>query len=114
MTFNQPVPELPVPDVAEAQAHYAETFGFDIAWHDAEGGIGAVALGATAVFFRQSGGPYGGARFWVFAEDVDGTHAELAARGADISAPPEDKPWGLRQFTVKDAYGNTFTFHHDL
>lgn len=87
--------------------------GFEIAWYDQGGDIGAVSFGETAIFFRQSDEPAGPSVFWVFSEDVDGTYAALKDRGAGISKPPEDTPWGMRQFTVQDAYGNQFNIFHD-
>jgi uncharacterized glyoxalase superfamily protein PhnB len=50
---------------------------------------------------------------WVFAEDIDASYQELNWLGANIVEPLEKKPWGLRQFTVKDLDGNIFYFHHD-
>ena len=50
---------------------------------------------------------------WVFAEDIDAFYQELKSLGANIVDPLEKKPWGLRQFTVKDLDSNLFYFHHD-
>ncbi len=50
---------------------------------------------------------------WVFAEDLDASYRELKSSGANIVEPLEEKPWGLRQFTVADVDGNRFYFHHD-
>jgi hypothetical protein len=47
------------------------------------------------------------------AEDIDASYQELKSSGANIVDPLEKKPWGLRQFTVKDLDGNLFYFHHD-
>jgi uncharacterized glyoxalase superfamily protein PhnB len=45
---------------------------------------------------------------------ITGMHSALRlAGGANIVEPLEKKPWGLRQFTVKDLDGNLFYFHHD-
>ena len=48
-----------------------------------------------------------------FAEDIDATYEELRSLGAGIVEPLEEKPWGLRQFTVEDVDGNRFYFHCD-
>jgi len=110
----QPTPELPVPSVTAAQAYYRDTFGFRIAWHHREGGIGAVAHGDCAIFFRESEPPFRPSTFWIFVDDVDQAYVELCRRGADIVAPVADTPWGLRQFTVRDLLDNRFHFHHDI
>ncbi|QIE44913.1 glyoxalase/bleomycin resistance/extradiol dioxygenase family protein [Pseudohalocynthiibacter aestuariivivens] len=114
MIIYPPTPELPVADVEVAQHYYHAHFGFDIAWYHAEGRIGAVSHGDCAIFMRQSDGPIHPATFWIYAADVDQTYAALTRRGADIIDPIADKPWGLRQFTARDLYGNLFHFHHDI
>ena len=114
MKLSQPVPELPVLDVAAAQAYYRDHLGFEIAWLTRDGDIGAVSHGDSAIFFRRSDGPIHPGTFWMFADDVEAALADLTARGANIIAPIEDKPWGLRQFTVADLHGHTFHIHHDL
>lgn len=114
MNIDRPTPELPVPDVEAAQHYYRDRLGFEIAWYNREGGIGAVANGDCAIFFRQTDRQVHPATFWIFCIDVEGTHDELTQLGANIVDPIADKPWGLRQFTVEDLHGNRFHFHHDL
>jgi len=114
MKISQPVPELPVPDVVEAQRHYRDQFGFRIDWYNEEGRIGAVSCGDCAIFFRAPSKPLHPSVFWVFTEELDQTFAEVSKLGAGIVDPPSDKPWGLRQFTLRDRYGNIFHFHHDI
>ena len=109
----QPVPELPVADVECAQQHYRDALGFEIGWLSPDKGIGAVSRGKVAIFFRRSEPPFESAIHWVFAEDIDATYRELQSLGANVVEPLEKKPWGLRQFTVKDLDGNLFYFHHD-
>ena len=114
MRIAQPTPELPVPDVRAAQEYYRDHLGFDIAWHDEAGGIGAVNCGECAIFFRQSTEESGRSTFWIFAEDIDATYADLTRRGASITEPIRNTSWGMRQFTVQDCFGNVFYFHHDI
>ena len=114
MNFGQPAPELPVVNVRAAQEYYRDHFGFEVAWHNVEGRIGAVSRNETVIFFRETEGEIQAQTFWVFAEDVDETYASLVNQGARIVDPITNKPWGLRQFTVADLYGHRFHFHHDL
>ncbi len=111
--FGPPVPELPVADVERAQQHYRDALGFEIGWLYPDKGIGAASRGDFPIFFRRRTPPFEPAVHWMFAEDLDATYAELRASGANIIEPLETKPWGLRQFTVADADGNIFYFHHD-
>ncbi len=114
MSFiGQPVPELPVADVERAQQHYRDALGFEIGWLYPDKGIGAVSRDKVTIFFRKRDSPFEPAVHWVFAEDIDVSYQELQSSGANIVEPLEKKPWGLRQFTVKDLDGNIFYFHHD-
>ena len=112
-SMSQPVPELPVVDVERAQQHYRDVLGFEIGWLYPDKEIGAVSRGDVVIFFRKRNAPFEPATHWVFAEDVDASYNELKLSGANIVDPLEKKPWGLRQFTVKDLDGNIFYFYHD-
>ena len=111
-TIGQPVPELPVADVEQAQEYYRDTLGFEIGWLYPGGDIGSVSRGDVAIFFRKRQPPFESAVNWVFTEDVDATYEELKSSGANIVTPIADMAWGLRQFTVEDQDGNQFYFHH--
>lgn len=112
--IGAPVPELPVSDVERAQRHYQDALGFEIAWLYPGKEIGAVSRDRAVIFFRKRTPPFEPAVHWIFAEDVDATYEELKTSGANIVESLENKPWGLRQFAVKDLDGNLFYFHHDL
>ena len=114
MGLNQPVPELPVADVEEAQRYYRDVLGFDIEWTYPDKEIGAVSSGETVIFFRRRTEPFEPAVHWIFAADVDSTYKQLVGSGASIVDDIEDKPWGLRQFTIEDLAGNIFHVHHEL
>src|ERR1700722_7678567 len=101
-TFGPPVPELPVVDVERAQQHYRDALGFEIGWLYPDKEIGAVSRDNAAIFFRIRRPPFEPADHWIFAEDIDASYQEFQASGANIVDPLEKKPWGLRQFTVKD------------
>lgn len=113
MKIFQPTPELPVRNVETAQRYFHERWGFDIAWHNKAGRIGAICHGDCALFLRETDGDIHPATFWVFADKVDEAYAALLDRGADIIDPISDKPWGTRQFSVRDLNGNVFHFHHE-
>ena len=111
--YGPPVPELPVADVERAQQHYRDALGFEVSWVDPSGEIGAVSRGDTAIFLRRRNRPFEPAVHWMFAPDIEATYRELLASGARVVEPLEQKPWGLRQFTVEDLDGNRFYFHCD-
>jgi uncharacterized glyoxalase superfamily protein PhnB len=112
--MGKPVPELPVADVERAQQYYRDALGFEVGWLEPHKGIGSVSHGDMGpIFFRKRTPPFEPAVHWVYAEDIDASYQELKSLGADIVEPLEKKPWGLRQFTVKDLDGNLFYFHCD-
>ncbi len=111
--MGRPVPELPVADVEQAQKHYRDVLGFAIGWLYPDKGMGAVSRGETVIFLRRRSAPFEPAVHWLYAEELAALYGELQAAGADVGEPPEKKPWGLWQFTLKDLDGNVFYFHHD-
>ncbi len=114
MSLGQPVAEIPVRDLATARAWYAEVLGFETRWIRAEAGLAGMALGDSVLFLREVAGPVTPLTFWVFAEDVDAMYRLVTERGGEIVDPLSDKPWGMRQFTLRDPQGHLFHVHHDL
>jgi catechol 2,3-dioxygenase-like lactoylglutathione lyase family enzyme len=110
--IGHPVPELPVADVERAQQHYRDVLGFEIGWLEPDKGIGSVLRENATIFFRRRTPPFEPAIHWVFAEEIEATYEELKSLRANIVDPLEMKPWGIRQFTVKDLDGNIFYFHN--
>ena len=98
----------------KAQQYYRAVLGCKIEWTHPGKLIGAVSNGQTAIFFRKRTESFEPTVHWIYAEDVDATYGLLVKAGADIVSDIENKPWGLRQFTIKDLDGNVFHIHHDL
>ena len=114
MTLSPATPEWPVRDLDAALTELVERLGYTIAWHRGEEGIAGCARGDCALFLRQGAGEVAPGTAWVFVEEIDAFAEELKARGAEIAAPLLDKPWGLRQMTVRLTDGHLLHFHHDL
>jgi predicted enzyme related to lactoylglutathione lyase len=43
-----------------------------------------------------------GVRLWLQVADAQAAFQELAARGVQVDAPPERKPWGLIEMELRD------------
>ncbi len=114
MKLDQATPELPVANLDAALEHYRDVLGFDIAWVQDSGEIGAVSHGECALFLRLTPKPISPVRIWIFADDIDAAHATFVDLGATITEPLETKPWNLRQFTMQDLDGNNIVVHHDV
>jgi uncharacterized glyoxalase superfamily protein PhnB len=98
-------PQLPVADVARAQAWYRDVLGCQIAWSWGDG-YGAVFNEDVRIFFSRADRPQPGSCVCILVEDADALYAEYRARGVEIVEPLESKPWGMREFTVKDLDGH--------
>lgn len=46
----------------------------------------------------------------VFTADVDAFYAEITGRGATALSPPDDRPYGMRDFDILDPDGNSLCF----
>jgi Glyoxalase superfamily protein len=62
--------------------------------------------------FHGDGVPGGVVYIWV--DDVNALHRELAARGVPLAGGPVDQTWGTCEFGVKDADGNGIRFGERL
>ena len=104
-------PQLPVPDVREAQAYYRDVLGFKVAWTYQEN-FGAVYHGATEVFFSQEEGEIRPASNFVRVGDADAVLALYRERGVRIVEEIASQPWGMREFTIEDNNGHRFRIGH--
>ncbi|WP_341842991.1 VOC family protein [Chitinophaga caseinilytica] len=102
-----------VSDLAAATVFYTETLGFTL---DFEFGS-VVGLHHGNVFIHLSGPAsqgnkkaIGEGHMYIFCDEVDDYFAEIAAKGADAFIPPADRPYGVRDFAVKDPDGNILAF----
>lgn len=114
MKLAPATPELAVRDLQAALAYYVDQLGFATAWHNEDGRIAGISHGDCAIFLRETEAPIHPVTLWIFTENVDAAHDALEAAGADIAEPLENRPWGLRQFTVRDRDGHLIHFHHDF
>ena len=108
-------PELPVDDVSTSLQHYEGKLGFRVAMTMADGEYAIVERDGVALhLFRNDAGAHSPASIHVFVAGLDDLHAELQARGAQITEGIIRKPWGNRDFRVADASGNTIKFTEPL
>ena len=114
MNLRQPVPELPVSDVEEAQDYYERILGFKKAWLYPDKSIGAVCYGEVAIFFRKTETKINPNVHWVHTSNIEETYSELKSRGVIVAEDLEVKPWDLKQFTIADCFGHVFIFHQEI
>jgi len=108
------MPILVAADVSATADFYVKVLGFTPGWLWGDPPtVGAVAWGMVSVMFSQISelvGKVEGHQHWFDVEDVDTLYASHLERGAMIVSEIEDKPWGRREYTVRDPNGYHLRF----
>jgi uncharacterized glyoxalase superfamily protein PhnB len=105
---------LTVRDVVAGAKHYRDVLGFSVAFEYGEppSYIGVcrddVTVHLASATITEHAAGHGDLA--IFCEGVDAIHAELMARGANVLGSPEDRDYGMRDFSVVDPDGNRLTF----
>ena len=103
-----------VSDIAKSIEHYRDTLGFTVTFqYGAPTFYACLCRDEVALHLLAAHGTKrlpGNGGICVFVKDVDGVHAELAARGAKVVKPPQNYDYGMRDFDVTDLDGNQLTF----
>ena len=124
----------PILNVSDLDASFAwfAALGWEKAWQY-DDGFGAVRSGRCEIFLCKDGqggrgrgetaltfGPDGddaadrGVWMSLWVEDVDAVHREAVAVGADVTWPPTDMPWGVRETHVRHPDGHVFRISRGL
>ncbi len=111
-TWLHLMPKLPVSDMERSVAYYQEALGLDLAWRTVDGRLAALATGEIEVLllvpWTGEGAPPAQSSY-VYVEDPDALCAQLGEAGADIVDPVASRPYGMRDFVVRDPDGHRFT-----
>jgi len=117
MKLSAPVPILRSFDEAKAREFYADWLGFTVDWEHRFGDdfplYMQVSLGDCVLHLSEHHGDASpGARLRIESDDIDGFVKELQARPYKYARPgaPEQMPWGTREITLADPFGNRLTF----
>jgi uncharacterized glyoxalase superfamily protein PhnB/GNAT superfamily N-acetyltransferase len=107
-------PILAVPDVLAAAEYYTRVLGFerDFLWQDPPT-HGAVRHEKVQIQFSLNPDlavRAAGTQYFLFATGVDDFHSSHVDSGAEIIFPIENKPWGLREYTIRDLNGYQLRF----
>lgn len=111
-TWLHLMPKLPVSDMDRSIAYYQEALGLSLAWRTIDGTLAALATGEIEVLllvpWNGEGAPPAQSSY-VYVEDPDALCAEFEESGADIVDPVASRPYGMRDFVVRDPDGHRFT-----
>ncbi|MBV8518053.1 MAG: bleomycin resistance family protein [Acidobacteria bacterium] len=126
----------PILNVSNIQESFAwfEKLGWSKAWDWGEPPrFGAVCSGACEIFLCENGqggrgksdfahtfGPDGsdsadkGVWMSIWVEDVDEVHRRCVEQGIEVTWPPSDQPWGVREMHVRHPDGHVFRISRGL
>ena len=108
--FNSLVPILNVKSVEKSIEYYTKVLGFERHWdwpnEKEDKTFASITNGKVEIFLCENG--QGSPGTWIAYNpvDVDALHKEYHASGAQITQPPKDQPWGMREMLVKDIDGH--------
>jgi uncharacterized glyoxalase superfamily protein PhnB len=107
------IPELPCRDIQKMTGWYARAFGFTL-----RVGIGdhraQLNVGDGAVVLIERGTNAASCSVMVRVQDAQAHHDRAKAAGAEILRPPEDHPYGERQYTALDLEGHRWKFSQSI
>lgn len=116
MRFAYPVPILRIFDEAKAREFYVGFLGFSVDWeHRFEDGLPLymqVSKGNCVLHLSEHHGDSSpGSAMRIETEEIDRFHQELLAKQYRYARPGiEHTPWGTRDMSVRDPFGNRLTF----
>ena len=103
-----------VADVQQTVDFYCNVLGFKEHWlWEDPPTFGCVGMGQVEVFLcrqPQLAGKVDGHMHCFFVDDVAALHDQHVSAGADIISPLENKPWAVREYTVRDCNGYHLRF----
>ena len=104
---------LYVTDILAAVDFYTSKLGFRLGftWGDPPTFAG-VNLGEAQIFLAQGTPDPRGFSVQFVVGDADELHEFQRANGVEVVEPPEDRPYGLRDYAVRDLHGHILGFGH--
>ena len=107
-------PVFVVADVLASVAHYRDVLGFHTEFTYGEPVFYAgVERDGVVIHFQAASAtarPAGQSAMNVFVTDADQLYRELRAKDAHLLNEPTNRPYGMRDFTVRDLDGNQLCF----
>jgi len=105
---------LAATDVGAAVDFYAKKLGFWVAFVDEPPTFAGVNLGQVQIFLEQGTPKPESSSVYFVVGEVDELYEFQRANGVSIVAPPENKPYGLRDYVAEDLYGHRLVFGQQL
>lgn len=110
--FIQGAPVLQVVDVTATATYYRDVLGFE--WDFGNEEYGVVWRDNAAIHFARGSHRPTGIHLFQWVRDVDAYFREVVARGAEVTGEPTDRPYRIREFTIRDPNGIDLVFGQDI
>ena len=111
MTVYGITPILNVTNIRESFDWFAK-LGWTKTWQwDDPPTFASVGSGEVQIFLcldGQGGRGKDGAWMSIWVDDVDAIYEQCIANGIEVTIPPADKPWNLREMNVRHPDGHVF------
>jgi catechol 2,3-dioxygenase-like lactoylglutathione lyase family enzyme len=109
--FYRVNPFLPVKDLRATLNFYRDVLGFYEEWTfgDFDGGIRRDEMRAIFRYDPEYTIVINNEQYWFeliwFVDNVDEIYREYKEKKIEVLTSPENKPWGIREFSIKDING---------
>jgi catechol 2,3-dioxygenase-like lactoylglutathione lyase family enzyme len=112
---RQQHPSMAVGDVRAAAEYYVSRLGFTLGFNWGEPpSMAGVNLGEVQMFLQNGSPCVAGCSVYFRIEDADELFAFQRANGVEVVEPVADRPWGVRDYTVRDLDGYRLVFGHPI
>jgi catechol 2,3-dioxygenase-like lactoylglutathione lyase family enzyme len=109
--FYHSVPFMPVRNLQDTVAYYRDQLGFykEWFWNEADAGIRRdnmhLLFNYAPEFVDRINTQDKHFEIMWFVDNVNAIYEEFKQKDVIIASEPENKPWGVREFTVQDING---------
>ena len=104
-------PELPALSLRSALDFYEHKLGFRVATRSPGGEYAILERDGIAIhLFPDPARKHSPVGIHLFTAELEGLRDDLLERGARLSQDIARKPWGNRDFRLRDEYGNELKF----
>ncbi len=110
--FIQGTPVLHVPDVQVTATFYRDILGFT--WDYGDEDYCVVWRDNSAIHFVKGDTRPAGVHLFQWVKNADVVHDEVKAAGGTIAVEIADRPYGIRDFSVRDPNGVDVVFGQDI
>ena len=116
------VPVIASNDVAGSVDYFVRVLGFERQWVWGEPPVYAGVRSGDAILYISHDAAYVDAirnlrlapDIYIWVDDVETLYAQHLSTGAEIIEKVETKPWGTRQYTIREPNGYRLKFASDV